>query len=84
VVDTDYDGDKVEVVVSNDTVIYRDNTELDPEDPSKTVQQTVERGTIDDLTPQSSITVWGRKAGDRIIADVVVFQSPFVFRKATP
>ncbi len=83
-VDTDYSGDKVEVVISNDTVIYRDATELDPEDPGTTVQQVVELGTIDDISPQSSITVWGRKAGDRIIADVIVFHSPFVFRKGAP
>ncbi len=80
VVDSDYDGDKVEVVISNDTVIYRDSTELDPENPEATVQQTVELGTIDDITPQSSITVWGRKAGDRIIADIIVFSSPFMMK----
>jgi hypothetical protein len=83
-VDTDYSGDKVEVVISNDTIIYRDATELDPEDPGATVQQVVELSTIDDISPQSSISVWGRKAGDRIIADVIVFHSPFVFRKAAP
>jgi hypothetical protein len=83
-VDADYSGDKVEVVISNDTVIYRDATELDPENPGATVQQVVELSTIDDLTPQSSISVWGRKAGDRIIADVIVFHSPFVFRKGAP
>jgi hypothetical protein len=48
------------------------------------VQQVVELSTIDDISPQSSISVWGRKAGDRIIADVIVFHSPFVFRKAAP
>lgn len=80
VVDTDYDGDKVEVVISNDTIIYRDSTELDPENPEETVQQTVELGTIDDISPQSSITVWGRKAGDRIIADIIVFSSPFMMK----
>ncbi len=80
VVDTDYDGDKVEVVISNDTIIYRDTTELDPENPEETVQQTVELSTIDDITPQSSITVWGRKAGDRIIADIIVFSSPFMMK----
>jgi hypothetical protein len=83
-IDADYSGDKVEVVISNDTVIYRDATELDPEDPGATVQQVVELSIIDDITPQSSITVWGRKAGDRIIADIIVFSSPFVFRKAAP
>lgn len=82
--DADYSGDKVEVVISNDTVIYRDATELDPENPGATVQQVVEISTIDDISPQSSITVWGRKAGDRIIADIIVFSSPFVFRKAAP
>ena len=80
VVDADYDGDKVEIVISNDTIIYRDTTELDPENPEETVQQTVERSTIDDVTPQSSITVWGRKAGDRIIADIIVFSSPFMMK----
>lgn len=84
VVDADYSGDKVEVVISNDTIIYRDATELDPENPGATVQQVVELSTIDDISPQSSISVWGRKAGDRIIADVIVFHSPFVFRKAAP
>ncbi|MBL8079328.1 MAG: hypothetical protein JNM55_15290 [Anaerolineales bacterium] len=83
-IDADYSGDKVEVVISNDTVIYRDATELDPENPGATVQQVVEPSTIDDITPQSSITVWGRKAGDRIIADIIVVHSPFVFRKAAP
>jgi hypothetical protein len=81
VVDTDYSGDKVEVVISNDTQVYRDTTELDPENPGATVQQTVELGTIDDLTPQSSITVWGRKAGDRVIADIIVYSSPFMMKR---
>jgi hypothetical protein len=84
VVDADYSGDKVEVVISNDTIIYRDATEFDPEDPGATVQQVVELSTIDDISPQSSISVWGRKAGDLIIADVIVFHSPFVFRKGAP
>lgn len=78
-IDTSYSGDKVEVVVSKDTVVYRETTQLDPENPEEEVQQTVEVSTIDDITPQSSITVWGRKAGDRIIADVLLFHSPFAF-----
>ena len=81
VVDADYTGDKVEVVVSNETMIYRDTTELDPENAPDVVQQTVELSTIDDIAPQTVITVWGRKAGDRIIADVIEFSSPFVVHK---
>lgn len=78
--DSSFSGPKVEVVVSSDTVIYKDTTELDPENPGAQVQQTVELSTIEDITEQSSITVWGRKAGDRVIADTIVFTSPFMIR----
>lgn len=78
--DSSFSGPKVEVVISADTVIYRETTELDPENPAAKVQQTVELSTIDEITEQSSITVWGRKAGDRIIADVVLFSTPFMMR----
>jgi len=40
----------------------------------------VELSTIDEITEQSSITVWGRKAGDRIIADVILFSTPFMMK----
>lgn len=79
-VDSNFTGPKVEVVISSETVIYKDTTELDPEDPGAEVQQTVELSTIDDITQQSSIMVWGRKAGDRIIADVIMFSTPFMIR----
>jgi hypothetical protein len=78
--DSSFSGPKVEVVISADTVIYKDTTQLDPENPGAQVQQTVELSTIDEITEQSSITVWGRKAGDRIIADVIVFSTPFMIR----
>jgi hypothetical protein len=70
----------VEVVVSANTKIYRDTTKLDPDHPDTEVQQTVELGTIDDITPQSSITVWGKKAGDRVVASVIIYTSPFAFK----
>ena len=76
--DSNFSGPKVEVVISPDTIIYRDTTELDPENPGAKVQQTVEVSTIDEITEQSSISVWGRKAGDRVIADVIVFSTPFM------
>jgi len=79
-VDTDFTGPKVEVVVSAETVIYKETTQLDPEDPGAEVQQTVELSTIDEITEQSQITVWGRKAGDRIIADVILFSTPFMIK----
>ena len=79
-VDSNFTGPKVEVVISADTVVYKDTTELDPENPGAQVQQTVELSTIDEITEQSSIQVWGRKAGDRMIADVIVFSTPFMIR----
>jgi hypothetical protein len=79
-VDSSFSGPKVEVVVSAKTVIYKDITQLDPEDPGAEVQQTVELSTIDEITEQSQVTVWGRKAGDRIIADVILFSSPFMMK----
>jgi hypothetical protein len=75
--EADYVGDKVEVVISNDTTIYRDVTPMGPENAEKDIQQVVELSTIDEISPQSVITVWGRKAGDRILADVILFLSPF-------
>jgi hypothetical protein len=78
--DSSFSGPKVEVVISADTIIYRDTTQLDPENPGAEVLQTVELSTIDEITEQSSITVWGRKAGDRVIADVIVFSTPFMIR----
>jgi hypothetical protein len=81
------DGPRVEVVVTNDTIIYRDATEMVP--PSElsgttTIQQEVEEGTLDDLTGDTMLMVWGRKNGDRIIADVIVYSQPFIFKKGTP
>lgn len=83
-VDADFTGPKVEVVISSNTVLYKDTTQLDPENPGAEVQQTVELGTIDEITQQSSISVWGRKAGDRIIADVILFSTPFMIKAPGP
>jgi hypothetical protein len=71
-------GPKVEVVVTNDTLIYTDVTpmNLNPGEETVKVQQVVEPGNLDDLTTQTMITVWGRKVGDRVIADVIAYSNP--------
>jgi hypothetical protein len=81
----DADGPKVEVVVTNQTKIYRDATDMG-EPPTSgnqtiTVQQVVEPGTLDDLKSQTMLMVWGRKNGDRIIADVISYSNPIIFKK---
>jgi hypothetical protein len=78
--DMNFSGPKVEVVISAETVVYKDTTQLNSENPGAEVQQTVETSTLDEIGKQSSITVWGRKSGDRIIAEVLVYSNPVMIR----
>src|SRR6185503_14219405 len=66
-------GPKVEVVVTNETTIYRETTDLSglPPGEHENIKQTVEESTLDDLNSQSMVSVCGRKSGDRIIAEVL-------------
>ncbi len=73
-----YDGPVVEIVVTGDTIIYRDATQINMDDPSAAVQQVVEPGDLEDITTQSMLTVWGKKTGDRIIADIIFYANPFM------
>lgn len=83
-VDSNYDGPVIEVVVTQDTKIYRDITNIDPENLEESIQQQVELAAVDDIGGQATISVWGRKVGDRIIADVVFFSQPFLMKRAKP
>jgi hypothetical protein len=75
-------GPKVEIVVTNETIVYRETTALGKPEPGaeKTVQQTVEESSLDELNTQSMVTVWGRKSGDRIIAEVLFYSNPVMFK----
>jgi hypothetical protein len=77
------DGPKVEIVITNETTIYRDTTQPSepPSGETANIQQTVEASTLDDLNSQSMVTVWGRKSGDRIIAEVLFYSNPVVFKR---
>jgi hypothetical protein len=78
-------GPQVEVVITNQTKIWRDATEFNGPPPSGSgeteVQQQVAAGSLDDLTAQTMIMVWGRKNGDRIIADVISYSNPIIFKR---
>ena len=63
-------GPKVEVIVTGETLIYRDNFEIGP----SSIQQTVREATLDEVASQMLITIWGREEGDRVIADIVLVQ----------
>ena len=74
-------GPQAEVVVTNQTMIYHDTTEPPARRPSgndsRVLQQTVEQGTLDDLSgSQSLVMVWGRMSGDRMIAEVLLYSNP--------
>jgi hypothetical protein len=77
---SDYDGPVVEVVINQDTTIYRDTTKLPETAPSGDieVQQTVGPGSIDEIGENSMLQVWGNKTGDRVVAQVVVYSQPTI------
>ena len=80
----DSSGPKVEVVINNETTIYIETTQMGGPPASGenvVLQQTVEEGSLDDLTAQSFVTVWGRKSGDRIIAEVILISNPIMFKR---
>jgi hypothetical protein len=76
-------GIRVEVVVTGETTIYKDITQLqDPVNGEiQNVQQAAAEGTLDDLNSQTFITVWGRRSGDRIVADVLFYSNPQSIKK---
>ena len=79
-----FDGPVVEVVVTGDTEIYHDVTEMplpDADIPADDdgvmhMQQVVELADgLDDISKDAHITVWGEKSGDRVIAHVLVYRN---------
>src|SRR5687768_3143799 len=79
-------GPKLEVVITAETLVYHDTTQPPARRPTgddpRVIQQTMEEGTLDNLIPsQSLVRVWGRKSGDRIIAEVMVYIDLVTFQK---
>ena len=75
-VSSEHSGPKVEVVAGHDTIFYKDVTKIDWE-PSESgerryVQELVQVDQPSELTGGNSLTVWGDKNGDRVIAQVIV------------
>ncbi|UCH61228.1 MAG: hypothetical protein JSV61_07030 [Anaerolineales bacterium] len=75
-----YDGPLLEVVVAKETKIYCDDTEEPIIYNSTTkIQQKIKPGSLDELVNGSQqVQVWGRKVGDRLIADTVLYRPPWV------
>ena len=76
-------GPKVEVIVTGESTAYRETTEFSNPVAGQefSIQQTVEEATLDNLNTQTMITVWGRKNGDRVIAEVFLYMNPLMIKK---
>jgi hypothetical protein len=80
-------GPTTEVVITQDTKIYRDSTfdALQPPPPDGNVQQKVEPYTLAQAAKDGvdTVTAWGTKRGERLVADVVVLGRNVIVRKTT-
>jgi hypothetical protein len=74
-----YDGPVLEVVVTTNTKIYSDvtaqNNQNRPRD-NNPIQQIVVPGNLNEIDHNTIVNAWGNKSGDRLIADVLVYNNP--------
>lgn len=80
-------GQKLEVVVTGDTLLYQDVTEMmtDGQPPADgKLQQKVTAGSIDEIGPNSFVTAWGERRGDRLIAKVLLYTPPMIMAAPIP
>jgi hypothetical protein len=76
-VGSSYDGPVVEIVVTNNTKVYRDVTfqnETNLPSDSK-IQQKVVPGSLDEIGQTSMINAWGKKTGDRLVANLLLYNN---------
>ncbi len=81
---TDGNGEKLEVVVTSDTTIYKDVTQPPGSDASPSggkVQQQVAKGSLDEIGSNSFVSAWGERRGDRLIAKVLLYSQPMMFKR---
>ena len=75
------DGPEVEVVVTHDTMLYEDITDMDEafadgKSGDKILQQRLRPGSLEEVGPNIELQVWGERRGDRVIAEVLVYRRP--------
>ncbi|MCB9079997.1 MAG: hypothetical protein H6631_20525 [Anaerolineaceae bacterium] len=77
-----FSGPVLEVVVTRETTIYRDETEFPTPSQASSGEQTVQQvvAEVDSLnelgpnTKNAELQVWGNRSGDRVVAQVVVYR----------
>lgn len=81
---SNHDGPTLEIVITSQTKIYKDVTmrQFDgPPPDGQKIQQVLEEGSSDDIGQNSMLTVWGKKTGDRFIAEILVYSPPAFIKK---
>jgi hypothetical protein len=73
-----HDGPVVEVVGTHDTQVYLDETlrQLGGLPPAGPVRQVLRPGSLDELEPNCTVSAWGDRRGDRVVARVIVVYLP--------
>ncbi len=79
-ISTNHSGPVLEAVINHDTLIYRDETALDIDSSAResgeiSIQQVVKpTDSLTEVSEGTELQVWGRRSGDRIIAEVLVYR----------
>lgn len=74
-----YDGPVLEVVVTTNTKIYSDVTAQNSQNRPRNgtpIQQRVVPGNLEEIDHNTIVNAWGNKSGDRLIADVLLYNNP--------
>lgn len=71
-----YNGPVIEIIVNTRTNLYR---EIPPLIRLDEIHQQVVEGEMDELNETTRLTIWGRKTGDRIIAEALLYSSALSF-----
>lgn len=75
-----HSGPEIEAVVTHDTVIYRDVTEIEVTDEGRqrgqqVIQQVVQPvDSSEEVGENTELQVWGQRRGDRVVAEVLVYR----------
>lgn len=76
-----HSGPEIEVIVSRDTIVYRDETEMPTANPEtmksgeQTIQQVIRAvDSLEEIGQNTELQVWGTQRGDRVVADVIVYR----------
>jgi len=69
------DGPEVEIVLAPSAAVYKDVTvRPGPKEPPTEVQEVFEPGSLDELEQNTAVVVWGKRSGDRVTAQVLVYR----------